>query len=108
MKKRGSVCVKYKRKNLLHSALDTVGLPSESIGNQARILLCGREELQAKPCRALQKYTQTEVCVRLSDGALRILGSGLNIRTFLDGELILRGKIDSVDLCEERERGEAT
>ncbi len=84
----------------------TLGFPSECSPAGPQILLIGREELQAKPCRALEKYTEAEICVRLSSGRLRIAGKNLQIRTFCGGILQLRGHIAILDLQNEGEVAE--
>ncbi len=92
--------MKQKKANLLKNAVQAVGLPGESVGTQAKILLCGREELRACPCLALQKYTESEICVKLCNGRLRVQGKDLRVAGFCGGNLVLRGNILALDLSE--------
>ncbi len=95
--------MKKQSQNRVGDAVCALGLPREALPNQSQILLIGRSELRAKGCNALEKYTESEVTVRLHKGRLKIMGKDLRICTFCQGDLTLRGSMDTIDLRTEEE-----
>ncbi|HEY8532209.1 MAG TPA: sporulation protein YqfC [Limnochorda sp.] len=72
-------------------------LPEEVMFDLPRATVIGRERCLLENHRGLVRFTDREVVVHSRLGPLRVVGDHLEIERLAGGELVLRGRIDSID-----------
>ena len=65
----------------------------------------GREEAEITGCRGILHYDEERVVVKTCGGAVTVTGSGLILSDFHNDVLLVRGRIDGVDLTERKGGG---
>jgi sporulation protein YqfC len=70
--------------------------------------LHGNEQLRVENCRRILEYNDVLVRVQTRDMTVEIWGSGLRVYDYNDSSIVVRGKISSVHLTQERKRNEKT
>ena len=60
--------------------------------------LTGNKEIRFCSCRGIEKYTESEIVLCLSDMTVSVLGSCLELTTFLNGEISVTGSIETLNL----------
>ncbi len=74
----------------------TLGLPYESFGTVAQVLLLGKERLRARPCQRLLQYDTQQIKAQIAGQVLCICGKELAVCMFCAEELELCGTIEQV------------
>ena len=63
------------------------------------IEIFGNKEITLEGCRGVFEYSDSYIKLNLGRGSLILCGSGLNIVTFDNCRINIRGKITSVEFC---------
>lgn len=82
---------------ILENALEKYGLPSDAFG-ACRICLSGMKHASIENCRGLLEYSSECIVVDCKKEKIRICGEGLIIIAMKREELIIGGKIISLEL----------
>ncbi len=82
---------------IVETALERFGLPSEAAG-AGRITLTGCGHLSIENLRGLLEYSEDCISVALKKGRVSIRGRELSLSAMEGNSLVIRGKIQSVEL----------
>lgn len=74
-------------------------LPPEATRGALRVVLLGREGVLIEQHRGMIDYTDSRLVVRLANGYLKIGGEGLHISEYSEGDLSVRGKINTLEFA---------
>jgi sporulation protein YqfC len=80
-------------------------LPADVMMDLPRITMVGHLHIYIENHRGVLRFSRDEMRLRLDDGQLLIRGSGFVIKTILPEEILLEGKIISVQYVFENETG---
>lgn len=61
-----------------------------------RAVLFGENAVYLENVRSIASYNESEIIVGLKEGGLTILGNGLFIKKYCGGDLVICGKIKSI------------
>lgn len=74
-------------------------LKREVLGRYSLLTITGAEEILIEGLRGILDYGAETVRVNTVSGIVIIMGSGLEISALTAEELLLKGKISSVEFC---------
>ena len=80
----------------IEDALSFLGLGKEITPYPHRLTLFGRSGAIVEGAQSIVFYSQDEVRISLKKGQVKIVGEGLKIKKYGDGEVALVGKIAGV------------
>lgn len=72
-------------------------MPSEALTGKPRIVLSGRDSLLIEQHRGIVSYTPERLVVRMHEGRMNVLGSGMTLREYEKRELWVNGEIISLE-----------
>lgn len=72
-------------------------LPSDIVGNKAKVTAIGRGELLIENYKGIMEFKDDFVKINTHNGVISITGSGLTIREITSESLIMGGKISNID-----------
>ena len=75
---------------------ESLDVPSGALGRTSFIEAVGNRELTVIGCEGLRTYTDSRVVLELCDGVFSVIGKELELKSFLDGTVTVRGIIASV------------
>ena len=93
MKKKGS---------LLDKMAYAMDRPGEALPGQPLVELVGQQRVLIENHRGVVLYGDTEICIRVSYGCIRICGRELRLMRMNRQQLIISGCIDNIILCRGR------
>ncbi len=73
-------------------------LPQEVIGNAPRLTIVGFEQLLIENYKGILEYEDFFIKINTHIGALNINGFNLNLKQMTEDDIMISGKIESVDL----------
>ena len=73
-------------------------LPADAVAGMPRIELIGDGQLRVERHRGILAYDTNEVHIGAGPVTIRVLGAGLELRTMNRQELIITGRVFSVEL----------
>jgi len=76
-----------------------IDLPGEVIPGQPLIEIAGERRVLIENHHGVTKYGETEICLRVSYGHIRIFGCGLRLLRMTKQQVIISGRIDGIELC---------
>ena len=82
---------------LKEKVLNMIDLPKEVMQDAVRVTLIGDSELSIENYKGILEYEDTSIRVKTSSRALKITGAGLNIKTITDEDIMVCGRIDSLE-----------
>ncbi len=65
--------------------------------SQYRFTLLGDSLLYAEGVKRINSYSSAEVILSVKGGSIKITGRGLSIEKFCDGDVAVKGRVDSVE-----------
>lgn len=71
-------------------------LPQDIFVDVPRVTIIGREELLIESPRGIISFSDTELTIELADGALRVTGENLSLRSVSSDEISVQGSIATV------------
>ena len=87
-----------KRKSLLEKTASVFDLPGDVLAGMSRVQIVGREELYLQNHEGMLAYGEEEILVSGGKLLIRILGSGLKLRSMTPTDLVITGLITGVEL----------
>ncbi len=78
---------------------ETLELPEEAVSGKAKVSMTGGKRLLIENHRGLLFYSDTAVEVLTGEGKISVLGSGFTIRVMKEGNMLIYGKLQSVEWC---------
>lgn len=82
---------------LLLRASRMFDLPADALAGEPRVELVGDGELRIAPHRGILAYGRSEIHVSGGSLVMLVRGSGLELRAMTQEELLITGKIQSVE-----------
>jgi sporulation protein YqfC len=84
-----------RKKNLEEVIFDKFDIPLEGIASIPNAQIVGNSQVCIDGCIGIKKYEGTEIIIRAKDYILKITGSSLNMMTFSDSRVTIRGYIST-------------
>lgn len=75
-----------------------IDLPGEQLPGEGLVEILGRSRVLIEHHRGIREYSGEIIGVNVKNGAVRILGSGLQLRCMTREQLVITGCIDAVEL----------
>lgn len=75
---------------------DVLELPSDVIGDGAKITITGRREVVIENYKEIITFSREEISLATSEGELYLTGKGLGLKTVLPTELHIEGEFVSL------------
>lgn len=88
---------KERKEGVLERCAQALDLPPEAVG-ATRLELVGRNQLRLENHKGILAYGREEVLINGGKLLLRVRGSGLELKAMTVSELLLVGKISSVEV----------
>lgn len=88
-----------KKSSILDKVAVAVDLPGEAMPGQPLIEIAGEKRVLIENHRGVVQYGETEICLRVSYGFVKIVGCGLRLLRMTRQQVIICGRIDEVALC---------
>ncbi len=92
-------CVLNKARKLAESVCVSLELPEDVLAGETKLSMVGGKRLLIENHRGLLSYSDSAIEVRTAKGKLSVLVNGFIIRAMRDRELLIFGKIQSVEWC---------
>lgn len=86
-----------RRESMLEKTVQALNLPPDVAG-LPRIELLGDKELRVESHKGILAYGTEEIHISGGKLVIRVLGSGLELRSMNASELLITGRISSVEL----------
>ena len=83
-------------KDFFERASDIFDIPGEAAG-MPRVTITGFQRVHVENHRGLLEYSQERICVNSGRLVIRINGAGLELAAMSDMELVVTGKVSSVE-----------
>ncbi len=84
------------KKPISQRICESLDVPEGAFGRTSFVEAVGNRELTVIGCEGLRTYTDSRVVLELCDGIFCVLGKDLELRSFIDGAVTVRGIISSV------------
>ncbi|MBE6925340.1 MAG: sporulation protein [Ruminococcaceae bacterium] len=88
--------------NLLDKMAYAIDLPGEPLPGQPIVELVGQQRVLIENHRGVVQYGDTEICIRVSYGCVRVCGRDLRLMRMNKEQLIISGCVENVILCKRR------
>lgn len=89
-------------KSFAQRFVDGVDLPGESLPRQPLLELCGDKRVLIENHGGVMEYGMEKIQVRVKYGAICICGSGLRLCRMSGQQLVITGKIETVNVLRGR------
>lgn len=86
------------REGLLERTAELLDLPADAVAGVPRLELVGTRELRMENHKGILAYGDQEIQVSGGVFLIQIRGSGLELRAMTGLELLITGRIDSIQL----------
>ena len=86
------------REGLLERTAELLDLPADAVAGVPRLELVGTRELRMENHKGILAYGDEEIQVSGGVFLIQIRGSGLELRAMTGLELLITGRIDSIQL----------
>lgn len=87
-----------RKKNLLEQTAQVLDLPADVLAGLPRVELTGDREVWIENHRGILAYGEEEILVSGGSFVIKLLGSGLKLRSMTGWELLVTGVITAVEL----------
>ena len=87
------------KKGILERVVMGADLPGESIPGLPLVEIAGEHRVLIENHRGVIGYGDTEICVKVKFGCLKVCGNDLMLSRMSRQQLVISGEIDSVSLC---------
>ncbi len=77
-------------------------LPGEPLPGQSLLELTGDRQVLIENHRGVTQYSRERIGVKVSYGELLVCGRGLELARMSQGQLVVSGAVDSIQLCRRR------
>lgn len=87
-----------KGKKWIQRIVEDADLLDENITMEPILELCGNSRVLIEHHCGVLEYSRERICVKIKNGDFTILGSGLSLCRMCLAQLVIRGKIESVQV----------
>lgn len=87
-----------KKQTALRAAAALFELPAESLGRAVKVTVTAPDQVLVENYKGLRLYDRALIEIDGGPELLRLRGEGLQLRYILPGELLITGKIYTVDI----------
>ena len=77
---------------------DRLDLPGESLPGQVLVEITGENRVLIEHHRGVREYSREKIGVKVKYGVVQVCGSCLELRYMTKEQLVVSGKIDSIQL----------
>lgn len=77
-------------------------LPGEPLPGQSLLELTGDRQVLIENHRGVTQYSRERIGVKVNYGELLVCGRGLELARMSQGQLVVSGAVDSIQLCRRR------
>lgn len=77
-------------------------LPGEPLPGQSLLELTGDRQVLIENHRGVTQYSRERIGVKVGFGELLVCGYGLELARMSQGQLVVTGAVDSIQLCRRR------
>lgn len=91
------MCGFFMKEEFLSQVSEAAKLPKDVALHAPILTLTGRTELVIENYRGIQEYTDQLIRVQTASGEIRIAGKGLWVEYYTHMEMLIRGRIQSVE-----------
>ncbi len=88
--------IKKTRKPITQRICESLDIPEGTFGRTSFFEAVGNREITVSGCEGLRTYTDDRVVLELCDGIFSVCGRELELKSFIDGSVSIRGVIFSV------------
>jgi sporulation protein YqfC len=88
-----------KNGNILDRVAIAVDLPGEAVPGSPLIEIAGERRVLIENHRGVVQYGETEICLRVSYGFIKVRGCSLRLIRMTRQQVIISGRIDGIELC---------
>lgn len=85
------------RKNRMEKLNDMLEIPKEVSSNQPKLTIVGFQELLIENYKNILEYEEFFVRINTFVGVVNINGMGLSLEEMTEDDILVKGKIDSID-----------
>lgn len=85
------------RKNRMEKLNDMLEIPKEVSSNQPKLTIVGFQELLIENYKNILEYEEFFVRINTFIGVVNINGMGLSLEEMTEDDILVKGKIDSID-----------
>lgn len=85
------------KKNHLNRINDILEIPKEISSNEPKITIIGFNELLIENYKNILEYEEFFIKINTFSGVISINGFNLNLKQMTEDDIIVSGKIDSID-----------
>jgi len=96
--KRRFVVMDNKISNLKYNISEALELPKDLVLDLPKIVMIGNIQMNITNHKGIIEYTQEVLRVNSSIGIIKVSGSGLELKTILSEEIIVKGNIEKVEI----------
>lgn len=86
------------KKDWMRRIVDDIGLDSESVPGVSVIELAGDRRVLVERHEGVTEYSRERISFKVPFGLVRVCGCGLELMKMTKGQLIITGRIDSIQL----------
>jgi len=90
--------INEKKNRLMHEFANILEIPEDIFLNMPKITFIGSIQVYIENHRGVIEYTSEKLRVAVTGGEIEILGEDLVLKNILPDELLLEGKIKSMEL----------
>lgn len=87
-----------KPKNAMSKMTEFLEIPKEISSNQPKITVIGFDELAIENYKGILEYEDLYVKINTHIGTINISGINLNLKQMTDENILVNGKIDSIEI----------
>lgn len=84
--------------NLKYNISEALELPKDLVLDLPKIVMIGNIQMNITNHKGIIEYTQEVLRVNSSIGIIKVSGSGLELKTILSEEIIVKGNIEKVEI----------
>ncbi len=88
-----------KNASILDWVAMTTDLPGEILPAQPLVEILGDHRVLIENHCGVTKYGETDICIRVHYGCIRVSGSELHLAKMTKNQIIICGMIDAVEIC---------
>lgn len=83
--------------NIKENVSDALEIPKDILLDLPRITLIGNLQVSIENHKGIIEYSNEYIRVKIKDGVIKVSGMNLVIKTIITEEIIISGKIASID-----------
>lgn len=89
-----------RRMSIIKKLLLGAQIPPSAVGAESRVELNGGREVILEGCESVLEYTSERVVIRMCDGVISLVGSGLEMANYGEHTVTVSGKLGEISILE--------